>query len=237
LEFRNWLGFRANTVFHPILSNLLHSDDIATRPDMKIKRSILLITILLSGCGEKKANVFALTPAQVYEKLSNEELKDFRFRSQCGLLIHIRPDGIRDKSITWRVYSSGQEMVSFTANLTPLADDSTKITYDVSKDPDGREAYSGVADYKWPAFHQPLRPRLEEGIAAILENRPYNIKRISDQLEQQDKRLAENDRSCDLQRAGLEAGNSYTVNGPSTVGGHTISDPDSAESTVESDDE
>ena len=138
IEFRNCLGLRVDRAFYQILIGLLHMNDIDTEPSMRFRSSTLLVVILLAGCGGMEANVFALSPTQIYEKLSNEELKDFRFRSQCGLLIHISPDGVRDKSVTWHVYSSGQEMVSFTANLIPLEDGTTKITYDVSKDPDGK---------------------------------------------------------------------------------------------------
>jgi len=165
--------------------------------------AILLVAALLSGCG-RGPGVYNLDVHDAYARLAENALEDFSFAQQCGILIHLRPEGVPDQSVTWHVTSSGQEMLSFTARLTPQGSSRTKVDIDVSKDPDGSEAYAGKDFYPRPALNQPLRPALEEAIGAVLEGRKFDPKRIP--------KPEESDRVCDIQRSGLEAGHRFSVN-------------------------
>jgi hypothetical protein len=101
-----------------------------------------------------------------------------------------------DRSVTWRVYSSGREMVNFTATLTPLGAGRTRAEVSIGRNASGREAYDGSLFYTRPAFNQPLRPAVEEQVAALLEGRSFDVSRVP----------RGTDSVCDVQRAGLEEG-------------------------------
>lgn len=159
--------------------------------------AVLLMAVGLAGCSRAEPGVYPLPVHDVFLKLAENKLDDFKRKRQCGLLIHFRPEGIVDKSVTWRVYSSGREMLSFTAHLTPLGETSTKVDVEVSKEPDGSEAYAGGDFYKRPALLQPLKPAVEEAIAAELEGRAFDPMRVP--------QPAERDRVCQIQKASLQS--------------------------------
>jgi hypothetical protein len=159
--------------------------------------AVLLMAVGLAGCSRAEPGMYPLALHDVFLKLAENKLEDFKFKRQCGILIHFRPEAIADKSITWRVYSSGREMLSFTANLTPVGETSTKVDVEVSTDPDGTEAYAGGDFYKRPALLQPLKPAVEEAIAAELEGRVFDPQRVP--------KPAERDRVCQIQRATLQS--------------------------------
>src|SRR5215212_5159439 len=106
----------------------------------------LALAAALSGCGNGPG-VYDLSVHDAYEKLYYSKLEDFAFDQQCGILIHLQPEGVPDQSVTWYVYSSGVAMLNFTAKLTPVGDKQTKVDIEISKDPDGTEAYSGGKTY------------------------------------------------------------------------------------------
>ena len=162
----------------------------------------LALAAALSACG-KAPGVYDLAVHDAYEKLFYNKLEDFSFAQQCGILIHLRAEGVPDQSVTWHVYSSGVEMLNFTARLTPAGDDRTKVDIEVSKDPDGTEAYSGDKTYRRPALAQPVRPAIAEAVAAVLKGRPYDKSRVPPPPEA--------DTVCNVQRAGLESGRTFHV--------------------------
>jgi hypothetical protein len=163
--------------------------------------AMLLAGAFLSGCGGP--GVYGLTLHDAYARLADNKLEDLAFSQQCGILIHLAPEGIPDQSVTWHVYSSGANMVSFTARLTAKGASSTKVDIEISKDPDGTEAYSGNDDYPRPAFRQPLRPAIEEAIASALEGRKFDETRFA--------RTNDGNSVCNVQRAGLESGLRFSV--------------------------
>jgi hypothetical protein len=170
---------------------------------MKLRSTMAAASLLLAGCGAAKGE-FALPVEQAHRKLVASTLDEFKFDRQCGILIHITPQAGPSNSIIWTVTSSGQRMFDFTANLTPASDRSTAVAVDISNDPNGREAYDGSQEYFRPAVQQPTRAAIEEAIAAVLEDRPYDPKRIPD---------APKDSVCLVQRAGLEGGHTrFSVN-------------------------
>ena len=165
--------------------------------------AIVAMAALASGCG-RGPGVYDVSVKDAYARLAQNKLDDYSFSQQCGILIHLVPEGVPDNLVTWRVLSSGQEMLSFTARLTPQGNSRTKVDIDVSKDADGTEAYSGEDFYPRPALRQPLRPALAEAIGAVLEARKFDVERIP--------KPAESDSVCSVQRAGLEAGHRFSVN-------------------------
>lgn len=163
--------------------------------------AVLLTAAVLPSCGGP--GVYDLSQQEAYSRLVDNKLEDFAFSQQCGILIHLMPQGNPYQSVTWTVYSSGANMVSFTAHLTPKGEHKTKVDIEVSKDPDGTEAYSGHNDYPRPAFRQPLRPAIEEAVAAALEGRKFDPTRFD--------RTNEGNSVCNVQRAGLESGRRFSV--------------------------
>ena len=160
-----------------------------------------LVMAALSACGAPERDVYALGADEAYERLAHSELPDLRFVRQCGILIHIQPEGVPGRSVTWRVYSSGQQMVNFTATLVPLGEHRTRAEVSVSTDANGREAYDGSQSYPRPALRQPLRPAVEEQVAALLEGRDYDPSRVP----------RGDDPVCNVQRAGLEGGRRFSI--------------------------
>jgi hypothetical protein len=159
-------------------------------------RIVLALTAALAGCGSRESGVYEIGAHDAYERLLRSELPDLVMARQCGILIHPRSEGMADRSVTWRVYSSGREMVNFTATLTPLGAGRTRAEVSIGRNASGREAYDGSLFYTRPAFNQPLRPAVEEQVAALLEGRSFDVSRIP----------RGTDSVCDVQRAGLEEG-------------------------------
>jgi hypothetical protein len=166
------------------------------------RHAIMFLATTLIECG-RAPGTYDLTVHEAYQRLANNKLEDFRFKRQCGILIHFVPDASPDQSVTWHVFSSGVELLKFTANLTPVGDRQTRITVNVSKDPDATEAYEGSDFYPRPALRQPLRPAVEEAIAAELEGRAFDPAKVP--------LPSETDSVCNVQRAGLEAGHRFSI--------------------------
>jgi hypothetical protein len=165
--------------------------------------ALVVLSASVAACSNAPG-VYDLPLHDAYERLAHNALDDFRFHRQCGILVHISPEPIQDDSITWRVFSSDEEQLSFTARLIPVGARKTRIDIEVSKDPDGSEAYDGSDFYPHPAFHQPLRPGIREAIDSIMEGRPFDVMKSPNQ--------GENDSVCSVQRAGLEAnGRAFSI--------------------------
>jgi hypothetical protein len=162
-----------------------------------------MMTAILAGCSNPPG-VYDLPLHEAYQRLAQDPLDDFKLARQCGILVHISPEPIQDESVTWRVFSSGEEQVNFTARLTPVGADKTRVSVEMSQDPDGTEAYSGNDFYPHPAFHQPLKPAVEEAVAAILEGRKFDVMKVP--------QGGENESVCNVQRAGLETrGRAFSI--------------------------
>ena len=140
---------------------------------------------------------YALGPHEAYARLAKDDLPDFVGNRQCGILIHVRAEKLADKQITWHITSSGREMLSFTAIVTPVDAVHTRVDVVVSKEKDGKEAYDGARFYPRPAVRQPVRPAIEEQIAALLETRAFDAEKAD---------AAGDNQVCNVQRAGLEEG-------------------------------
>jgi hypothetical protein len=154
------------------------------------------LPLLIGGCSGRSGE-YDLPVHEVYQRLSENKLKDLRANEACGILIQFVPLGIPDRSVTWSVVSEGEEQLRFTANLTPIGSDSTRVTIELPVDENGHEIYDGSRKYVRPAMMQPVRPRVEEAIAAILEDRPYDLGHVKD---------AGWDDICGIQRGKIESG-------------------------------
>jgi hypothetical protein len=171
---------------------------------MKRFGALVLLAAGLAGCGEDKPpGVYDVSIADAYQRLLANELGDLVYRRQCGILLHVTPQGLGGKQVTWHVRSSGEDVVEFTAVLTSLGDKQTKVEIKMPADPKGGEVYDGDKFYPRPAFNQPLRPAVEEQVSAILEGRPFEIERVG----------PGRDSVCNVQRGGLEeTGTPFHVN-------------------------
>lgn len=159
-------------------------------------------TLVLAGCKEERQpGVFDLGIEEVYRQLASNKLTDLVARRQCGILVHVQPVGYAGKQVNWRVTSSGQTVVEFFVALTPINDRQTKVEVRMPRASSGGEVYDGSQTYRRPAFNQPLRPAVEEQVAAILEGRAYDVKRVP----------VGRDTVCNVQRGGLESGTVFRV--------------------------
>ena len=171
-----------------------------------MNRRVLLaaaIAALASACSKAlPPGQYALGLHEAYERLAKDDLPEFVGNRQCGILIHVRAEKLADRQITWRVTSSGREMLNFTAILTPVDAAHTRVDVAVSKDKDGKEAYGGQQFYPRPAVKQPVRPAIEEQVAALLEMRAFDPEKAA---------AAGDNQVCNVQRAGLEEGIVFRV--------------------------
>jgi len=158
------------------------------------------------GCGNAppppaKSDGYALSVEEAYERLVSSDMAEMRDAYQCGLLVHLHPRGIPNESVTWSVSSSGREMFSFTAHLIPLPGGRVTTRVSVSADERGGEAYDGTQKYVRPAMNQPVRPAIEEQIAALFEGRSFERERVQ----------VEWNEGCQMQRSILQNGRKLRV--------------------------
>ncbi len=179
-------------------------------------RFVPAITLLglATGCSDPPGQ-YRLSTREVYQRLSKADFKDFMRNRLCGVLIHIKSDGGDGKSVNWRITSSGQDMLNFTARLTPVSANRTKVAIEVQKEINGREAYDGTQFYRRPAVMQPVRPAIQEQIAALLEDRPFNPAHLQE-LPSDTGTFGKisRDTVCNVQRGRLEEGEPFSVDDP-----------------------
>ncbi|HTN15579.1 MAG TPA: hypothetical protein VL094_12325 [Sphingomonadaceae bacterium] len=160
----------------------------------------ITIAAMLASCGGPEPGVYPVRVAEALQRLKKADVDGFRSARQCGILIHISAGSPKDNAITWRVTSSGSEVLRFTVKLTAEGD-GTRAQIEVPAEPKGGEMYDGSQFYPRPALHQPLRPAVQELIDSAMEQRPYDVMRIPN-----DQRSSASDGPCKVQRAGLESG-------------------------------
>ena len=170
---------------------------------MKLRVVSALATLALASACSKATppGQYALSAHDAYERLAKRDLPDFISNRQCGVLIHVKAELLADKQVTWRITSSGLEMLSFTAIVTPVDASNARVDIVVSRIKDGKdagkEAYDGTQFYPRPAVKQPVRPAIEEQVAALMEGRAFDAGNMPDFAS---------DSVCNVQRAGLEGG-------------------------------
>ena len=149
---------------------------------------------LLTACGTSTPGVYDVPLPEALARLQKADLNGFRMARQCGMLIHIAASEISDDAITWRITSSGQQVLRFTVRLVKEGD-GTRAAIEVPTDPGGGEVYDGDKFYTRPAVNQPLRPAIQELVDSAIAQRPY-----------EGQKLVSADRVCSIQRGGLESG-------------------------------
>ena len=158
----------------------------------------LMLAGLLTGCANAapgpEPEGWPISVDEAYRRLAGSELPEMRQATQCGILIHLTPRGTPNESVTWSVTSSGREMFNFTVHLLPLPGGRVGTRISVSADERGGEAYSGNQRYMRPAINQPVRPAIEEQVAALLEGRPFDRRRMN----------ATWNEGCQIQRTALQ---------------------------------
>ena len=167
-------------------------------------RAVLVLAALgLAGCKEKERppGVYDVNVSEAYRRLSAHKLADMVYAKQCGILVHVKPEGVADRQVTWRVNSSGREVVQFTAMLSAIGQNQTKVEIRVPGAAGGGEMYDGTKFYKRPAFNQPFRPAVQEQVAAILEGRKFDVRRVGPGM----------DKVCNVQRGGLASGLRFSI--------------------------
>jgi hypothetical protein len=154
---------------------------------------------------ERPPGVYDVSVSEAYRRLSTDKLADMVYAKQCGILVHVTPGGITNRQdtwrVTWRVHSSGREVLQFSALLSAVGQNQTKVEIRVPPAAGGGEMYDGSQFYKRPAFNQPLRPAVQEQVAAILEGRKFDVRRVG----------PGKDKVCSVQRGGLETGRPFSI--------------------------
>ena len=167
---------------------------------------LVLAAFGLAGCKkERPPGVYDVSVDEAYRRLSTDKLADMVFAKQCGILVHVTPGGVTNHEnywrATWQVRSGGREVVQFSALLSAVGQNQTRVEIIVPPAPGGGEMYDGSKFYKRPAFNQPLRPAVQEQVAAILEGRKFDVRRVGPGT----------DKVCMVQRGGLESGMKFSV--------------------------
>jgi hypothetical protein len=149
---------------------------------------------LLAACGASaEPGVFDLPKQEVYDRLSRNNLDVLRLRHSCGILIHLSQSARNGEEIDWRVTHNGETKLQFSVRLEEVSPTQTRVKLSIdSKDPEGGELYDGDYVTHYPAVQQPVRPGIEEAIAAVLEGREFDKSRA---------RPGPDDDVCDVQRA------------------------------------
>jgi hypothetical protein len=174
--------------------------------------TILLATVLLSGCDKPPANHYRIGMSDAHTLLTHADLSDFIMARQCGILIHAKTEAKNDNEITWHIISEREELFNFTAKFIAVSEEVTQIDILVSKDRNGKEAYDGTGQYQRPAFLQPIRPATVELINSVIQERKFHVDDTENDLviypDSTSKIPAsmEENSVCEVQRAGLETG-------------------------------
>lgn len=171
-----------------------------------MKRAIggMFLAGVLAGCGNApppEQQGFPLSVQEAYQRLVSSNMEEMRDAFQCGLLVHLHPRGVPNQSVTWSVSSGGREMFNFTVHLLPREGGGVTTQIGVSHDERGGEAYDGDNLYPRPAMNQPIRPAIEEQVAALLEGRRF---------ERQRAKVNWNE-ACLMQRTVLQHGHKSSV--------------------------
>lgn len=159
----------------------------------------VIVAGALAGCATPESNVYDLPIAEAAKRLLAADTDEFKYQRQCGVLLAITPGG-GGNAVTWWVSAGGIDVLSFTARLTEVGPNKTKVDVEVSKDPSGMESYSGSTSLVRPLFLQPLRPAITELVDATLDQRKHDYSF----LDKTDVKA--NNAVCNVQRGSMESG-------------------------------
>ncbi|PZO89731.1 MAG: hypothetical protein DI623_09190 [Sphingomonas sanxanigenens] len=128
--------------------------------------------LLMAACS-RDPDVYAMPAKEAQQRLLAADFTDFRDTRQCGILIHFAASPTAEGGVKWQITSGGHDVMNFTAVLTPVEGDKTRLALEIEKDGAGLEKYGREQFYPHPALLQPVRAALREKLATILEGRPY----------------------------------------------------------------
>lgn len=178
---------------------------------MKTAFAVLAGGLAIAGCSNAPEPAgYPISVDEAYARLKASDLSDLLYHRRCGVPIKGASGGVPGKEVYWQVMSGGEERLRFTVTLTPVDAQHTKARVTIAAREHDGEGYDGSHHYKRPVLEQPIRPAVEEQVAAILESRDYDKERAG----------RGDDSVCDVQRAGSESGSArFSVNerGPDTV--------------------
>lgn len=147
---------------------------------MANRAPIVLGVLALAGCARgEELQTFELRPAEAFDRLRAADIIGFRNASKCGMLIHVTAHEQGREAIRFNATTGNYRVAQFTVRLIPDGA-GTAARIEVSRDPDGGEAYDGSREYSHPALTQPIRPLIRELVDAALNKRVYDVHRIPD---------------------------------------------------------
>jgi hypothetical protein len=134
---------------------------------------IFLAGAMLPSCASQPKNTYPVPREVAFERLRDGDVVDFRNAWQCGMLLHFNTIATPNEQVRWIVKSGGRQVAEFSARLVAVDSETTRIDIQIPTAPDGGEIYDGTKEYEHPAFYQPLRPAIEEFVAARIEQRAF----------------------------------------------------------------
>jgi Zn-dependent protease with chaperone function len=122
---------------------------------------------------------------EAWTRLYGGDLGRYLESSGCGIPIESHVEGEKDRSVTWRIGSEGQDLIRFTATLTAPDEQTTRISLAI----DDWQTYTPLYDSRdmaapptpwnpYPVLAPPLRQGFSEAISAMLERRLFNMGRV-----------------------------------------------------------
>lgn len=178
---------------------------------------MMIAAVSMSACSRVPGR-YELPADQIYARLANNELNDFKLARQCGLLLYVHPDGVPNRSVTWTVTTGNVDVAKFGVVLTPISSSETQVDIQIEPLPNGHLPYDGTQVEYRPAFRQPLQPAIEEAIASAIEQRAFDPSRFdqheyvssaqdSAELNKHKQDVVNANAACLVQRGSLEIGN------------------------------
>ena len=159
--------------------------------------SAIALSALLSGCGGGAGQVYPLAPDEAASRLHNLDDAGFIEARRCAVPIALSAQSLDAATIKWSITADGAETAAFSLKVEPADNGASRVIIALPKDPAGGEIYDGSQHYDHPLVQQPLRPALEELIAAALEGRKFDPARVKGDTA---------DEVCTLQRQTSGAG-------------------------------
>ncbi|MDE2302638.1 MAG: hypothetical protein KGK11_08780 [Sphingomonadales bacterium] len=137
--------------------------------------SVLLAVALLAGCTTAPDDdLFQLPLGDAFMRLQMADLAGFKAVESCGAPLSIATDPIAPDRIRWRLASGISDVATVTVQLTAEGDDATRVAIDIPPTAQQQPfVVRGIALPR-PVVQQPLRPAVQELVAAALQQRPFD---------------------------------------------------------------
>lgn len=140
--------------------------------------SAIALSTLLAACGGGAGQVYPLAPEEAASRLHNLDDTGFSEARRCAVPIALSAQSLDAATIKWTISADGTEGAAFSLKVEPADNGASRVIIALPKDPAGGEIYDGSQHYEHPLVQQPLRPALEELVAAALEGRKFDPARV-----------------------------------------------------------